>query len=81
MNKLEPFKILIVEDNEDDILVIKRCFKQVRGNKVNFVRDGEQALEYIFGEGQYEDREERGIRRRGLSCLILICPRLTGLGS
>jgi len=78
MNKLEPFKILIVEDNEDDILVIKRCFKQVRGNKVNFVRDGEQALEYIFGEGQYEDRER--YPAPGLILLDINLPKVDGFG-
>ena len=78
MNKLKPFNILIVEDNEDDALIIKRCFKQIRENGLNFVRDGEQALEYIFGEGKYEDREKYPVP--GLILLDINLPRIDGFG-
>ncbi|MBU1486577.1 response regulator [bacterium] len=78
MNKLEQFNVLVVEDSEDDTLIIKRCFKKVRGNKINFVRDGEEAIEYIFGEGKYEDRER--YPAPGLILLDINLPKVDGFG-
>ncbi|MBU0567183.1 response regulator [bacterium] len=78
MNKLNQFNVLVVEDSEDDTLIIKRCFKKVRGNKINFVCDGEEAIEYIFGEGKYADREKYPVP--GLILLDIDLPKIDGFG-
>ena len=51
--------ILLVEDREDDILLVRRAFE--RGgisNPFHVVRDGEEAVQYLAGEGKYSNRAE-----------------------
>src|SRR4051812_45057455 len=51
--------ILLVEDRDDDILLIRKAFE--RGfidNPLHVVRDGEEAIYYLAGEGQYSNRAE-----------------------
>ena len=51
--------ILLAEDREDDILVIRRAF--AKGdilNPLHVVRDGEEAIAYLAGEGKYANRSE-----------------------
>src|SRR5436190_15241380 len=51
--------ILLVEDREDDILLIRRAF--IKGNVLNplqVVRDGDEAIMYLAGEGRYANRSE-----------------------
>lgn len=44
--------ILLVEDNPDDEALTLRAFKKNNiCNEVTVVRDGQQALDYFFGEG------------------------------
>ena len=51
-------KILIVEDNPDDEALILRVLKKSNiSNGFAVVRDGAEALDYLFRTGQYEDRE------------------------
>ena len=41
-------KILIIEDNDDDLLMIKRGFKKGRiGNEIHCVSNGKEGLEYL----------------------------------
>jgi CheY-like chemotaxis protein len=50
--------ILLVEDSPEDVEMTLRAFKkQNLINKVHVVEDGEQALDYIFAKGKYEDRD------------------------
>jgi CheY-like chemotaxis protein len=50
--------ILLVEDNDDDILLMQRAFARARlANPLRIVRDGEQAIQYLAGEGKYSNRE------------------------
>jgi CheY-like chemotaxis protein len=68
---------LLVEDDGNDVLLIQRAFRQ--GNIVNglqVVRDGEQAIAYLRGDGEYADR-----RRYPLPVLVLLdlkLPRRSG---
>ena len=50
--------ILLVEDNPDDRILTVRALKQHNiANVIDEVRDGQEALDYLFGEGQYAGRD------------------------
>jgi CheY-like chemotaxis protein len=49
--------ILLVEDNEHDVFLMRRALKQAEiQNPVYVVSDGEQAIEYLAGNGEYKQR-------------------------
>src|SRR5688572_1526406 len=51
--------ILLAEDNDDHVILIKRAFVQSRLlNPVQVVSDGVQAIAYLNGDGKYADRKE-----------------------
>ncbi len=50
--------ILLVEDQPDDELLTIRALKKNNiKNEVRVVRDGAEALDYLFGRGAYEQRD------------------------
>ncbi|MHB1100017.1 MAG: response regulator [Burkholderiales bacterium] len=50
--------ILLVEDNPDDRILTVRALKQHNiANAIDEVRDGQEALDYLFGEGAYAGRD------------------------
>ena len=50
-------EILLVEDNPEDVELTLRALKKHNlANNVFVVKDGEEALEYIFANGQYNER-------------------------
>lgn len=50
--------ILLVEDNPDDELLTLMAFKDHKiTNEVIVARDGEEALDYLFGTGRYQNRD------------------------
>lgn len=52
---LKDIEILLVEDNMYDAELTIRSLKKVHlGNKLFHVKDGEEALEFIFCKGRYE---------------------------
>ena len=51
--------ILLVEDNEDDVFLMKRALKAARiANPLYVVEDGQQAVDYLSGTGKFARREE-----------------------
>jgi CheY-like chemotaxis protein len=51
--------ILVVEDREDDIALIRRAFERAQiPNPVQVVRDGAEAIAYLAGEREYSNRAE-----------------------
>ncbi len=53
------YAILLAEDDENDILLTKRAFKKAGlDNKLFVVRNGEEAIKYLAGEGSYADRDK-----------------------
>lgn len=56
MNLTKPIHILLVEDNEGDIYLTVDAFKDGKfKNQINVVRNGEEAIQYLFKEGPYSD--------------------------
>ncbi len=56
---IRPASILLVEDNPMDVELIIDAFKEVRlENKIQVARNGKEALEFLFGEGKYADRNQ-----------------------
>jgi len=51
--------ILLAEDDENDIVLIRRAFDRAGiENPLFVVRDGEQAINYLCGIGKYSNRAE-----------------------
>ena len=59
MNDLEQVEILLVEDNPEDAEMTMRALrKRNLANHVHWVKDGEEALEYLFSSGRYDGRDK-----------------------
>jgi len=59
MEQLRPQNLLLVEDDPNDVALIRRAFKKARIlNPLNIVHDGEEAIAYLAGEGKYADRSK-----------------------
>ena len=51
-------KILLVEDNPSDIDLTRRAFeKQKFSYEIVVAQDGREALDYLFGTGEYSGRD------------------------
>ena len=49
---------MLVEDNADDVLLAKRALKKVNiATDLVVVRDGEEAIDYLFGRHEYASRD------------------------
>jgi DNA-binding response OmpR family regulator len=70
--------ILYAEDEENDVFFLERAFKTAGSSHIlNVVRDGEQAVEYLAGDGAFADRA-----RHPLPALVLLdinMPKKSGL--
>jgi CheY-like chemotaxis protein len=57
MNKTNEVEILLVEDNPDDLDMTLRALRKAHlVNRIQTVRDGAEALEFIFCEGAFAGR-------------------------
>lgn len=70
--------ILLVEDNPDDQKLTLRALKKNNiTNDIVIAEDGAQALDYLFGEGQFAGRDV--LNRPALVLLDLKLPKVDGL--
>jgi two-component system, response regulator len=77
MNSLEAAEILLVDDSlEDAELTIRTLRKGKVNNPVYPVRDGVEALQFIFGEGEFSNRQGR---LPSLIMLDLKMPKIDGI--
>lgn len=69
--------VLIAEDDEDYVLLVRQAFSQAQiPNPVFAVSDGQQAMSYLKGEGKFANREEFPLP--DLLLLDLKLPRFSG---
>lgn len=78
MMGLKDSGILLVEDDSNDILFIQRAFRRSKlENSMQIVRDGDEAVAYLSGKGQYANRNLYPLP--GMILLDLKLPRRSGL--
>jgi two-component system response regulator len=78
VNDLSAVDILLVEDNPRDVeLTVRALKKRNLANRLFVVEDGAEALDFIFGRGQYE--QHGLINSPKVVLLDLKLPKLNGL--
>jgi two-component system response regulator len=76
--KRDEIEILLVEDNPDDLdLALLALRKNHLANRIHVVRDGEEALDFLFCRGAFHDRSFENAPR--LVLLDLKLPKVDGL--
>ena len=77
MSQFEQVEILLVEDNALDAELTTRALKNGGlANKLLWVKDGQEALDFLFRDGDYAGREDTVPR---LVLLDLKMPKVDGL--
>ena len=77
MDKFEKVDILLVEDNPTDAELTMRALRKGNlANQITWVKDGAEALEFIFRSGAYAGRPDQNPR---LILLDLKLPKVDGI--
>jgi len=50
--------LLLIEDNEDDVFLLRRALRETSGFNLQIAEDGQQAIDYLSGVGRYADRRQ-----------------------
>lgn len=70
----DDYPVLLAEDNPDDILITQRAWKKGHiKNKLYVVKDGEEALDFLYRKGKYLDAP-----RPSIMLLDLKMPKIDG---
>jgi CheY-like chemotaxis protein len=78
MQPLEQMEILLVEDNARDAELTLRALRAKNlANRVHWVKDGAEALEFMFHTGAYADREPQSMPK--LVLLDIKMPKVDGI--
>jgi len=73
----KDFTVLLVEDDLNDIFLVKRAFKMAQlETPLQVVTDGEEATHYLSGDGKYADRETYPLPK--LIVMDIKMPRMSG---
>ena len=70
--------VLLVEDSKDDAYLVELEFRKTGTLQLRWVRDGEEAVDYIEGKSPYNDRQEYPIPQ--VILLDIKMPRMDGFG-
>ena len=77
-NSIHDVDVLLVEDNPDDAtLVIRELKKNNLANKLIHLTDGVEAIDFIFGQGKFSERNVED--KPKLVLLDLKMPKINGL--
>jgi CheY-like chemotaxis protein len=75
--EIKDFTVLLVEDELNDIFLVKRAFKIAHlENPLQVVTDGEDATHYLSGRGKYADRDTYPLPK--LIVMDIKMPRMSG---
>jgi two-component system, response regulator len=78
MTDLQQAEILLVEDNPEDAeMTLRALRKRNLANHLHWVKDGEEALEYLFCTGRYAERD--GTQPPRLVLLDIKMPKVDGI--
>ena len=56
IEKIEPIKILLIEDSEGDVRLVQEALKEGRlHNRLFVVRDGVEGMDFLLKRGKYQD--------------------------
>jgi two-component system, response regulator len=78
MTTLEDVQILLVEDNPNDVeLTLRALQKQNLANKVFVVKDGAEALDFMFATGPFTQRKVQNLPK--VILLDLKLPKIDGI--
>ncbi|MDF3128272.1 response regulator [Kiritimatiellaeota bacterium B1221] len=78
MHRADKVDILLIEDNPEDVELILRAFRRLNmASPIHHIKDGAEALDYIFCRGDYAARNASS--KPKVILLDLKLPKISGL--
>jgi two-component system response regulator len=78
MMSTQEVEILLIEDSPDDAaLAIRALKKQNLANKLVHLKNGAEAIDFLFGEGEFKDRNLENVPK--VILLDLKMPKVNGM--